>query len=352
MGLGKCPWVCDLGAAPGVGEGTLAGAANGTDRSNTLPDLALACSHAVSIFLRCRSMNRSRMVLLMLVALASVLTSGLTGCSSTAAVEEHRVALPEGMQKLAVDVENFRGIVELRGDRGSEGEAMVRAQVVTAWDADKAAREVVRESVDVEVVVDEEQPGLAVLRVRTGKSIGGQEHAVVLYIETPRVDGTRIVNEGGYVEVVGVRGALHIENRFGMIEVRTDHPVNDRVTLLNTDGPILARIGEGSEGVFDLETLDGQVSMRISAGEMSETRSGMQSFHTVLNEGQNMVLARTNAGDIRVAVTEEPQAYARMIKQTMPDLGQGLFLDGSRRHTRNLPEDEERRDPATFAPSR
>lgn len=290
------------------------------------------------------------MVLVMVLASVGMFVGCLSGCASTADVKEHRLVLPEGIQKLAVDVENFRGVVELRGDRGQEGKALVRAQVVTAWDADEAALEVVDENVSVDVIVDEEQPGLAVLRVRTSNSIDGYDHAVRLYIETPRVDGTRIRNQGGYVEVVGVRGATHIENRFGMIELRTDHPVKENVTLLNTDGPIMARLAEGSTGIFDLETLEGQASMRISAGDLGSTRSGLNMFHTVLDSGTNTVLARTNVGDITVAVTENPQAYSRLIKQTLPNVTDQWFLEGSRRHTRNLPNDTPRENPATFQP--
>ncbi len=272
----------------------------------------------------------------------------MVGCASTAMVHEHRLELPEGTRMLAVDVENFSGVVEVRGDRGQEGQAMVRAEVVTAWDADREARGRVSESVDVWAEIVEEEPGLAVLRVRTGNSIEGHEHGVRIYIESPRIDGTRIVNQGGYVEVVGVRGGTHIENRFGMIELRTDHPLTEDVTILNTDGPILVRMPPGSTGLFDLETLDGEASMSDESGDISEMRSTHETLHTMLGDGSNMVLARTNLGDVRVWVTKDAEAYSRSIKQTMPDVRSGLFLDGSRRHTRNLPDDEPRRNPPVF----
>lgn len=293
-------------------------------------------------------MNRTRYTIFSVLLLLGMSLPGMVGCASTASVHEHRLEVPEGTRMLAVDVENFRGVVEVRGDRGQEGTALVRAEVVTAWDADKATRGRVSENVDVSVEVVEEEPGLSVLRVRTDKSIAGYEHGVRIYIETPRIDGTRIVNQGGYVEVVGVRGGTHIENRFGMIELRTDHPLTEDVTILNTDGPILVRMPPGSTGIFDLETLEGESSMRDESGDLTEMKSTHETLHTVLGGGTNMVLARTNLGDVRVWVTKDAEAYSRLIKQTMPDVRSGLFLDGSRRHTRNLPDDEPRRNPAVF----
>lgn len=278
----------------------------------------------------------------------AILAANFFGCASTARVHEQRIELPEGMQKLAVDVENFWGEVELRADRGREGAAFVRAHVVTAWDADKERRAEVGERVEVDAYIEEQAPGMAVLRVRTDKQIRGHEHGVRLYIEVPRADGTRIVNEGGFVEVVGVRGATYIENRFGMIELRTDHPLTENLTILNTDGAIWVRIPPGSTGAFDLQTMEGESVLRDVSGDAGEVYATGPIFRTTLGDGTNRVLARTNSGDIRVSVMEHPQAYSRLVKRTMPSVTDGMFLEGSRRSTRNLPDDAERENPATF----
>ncbi len=286
--------------------------------------------------------TRLRTMAILGMSLAMVLAGVTGGCGTTTARHSFDLEIPPDTELLAVDVENFRGRVEIRADRGEAGTARVVSDVRSASQARKAEVDATNESVGVEAVI-EEIDGRAVLRVRTDSARARGAEEVHLYIEVPRCDGLRVVNRGGTVEAVGTGGTTHIENQDGAIEVRTDRVVERDVTLLGVDGNIYYQIPRGSRGVFSLATLDGEVAMRDFSGRSDDTYSTRRTFETTLNDGPNLVTARTNRGNIRVWVMEDPVALTRMYKGSLPDPDEYIFKQGSRRHTRNLPDDEPRR---------
>ncbi|MEO1130963.1 MAG: hypothetical protein AAFX05_14820, partial [Planctomycetota bacterium] len=169
------------------------------------------------------------------------------------------------------------------------------------------------------------------------------DHSVKLHITVPRADGVRLVNQGGLVEVVGSAGATHIENRKGSIELRTRHPMVEDVVLLAVDGNIYYQVPFGSTGQFDLETLEGRSIFRDFSGETDGTFSGsLLQIGTQLGDGGNMVVAKTNRGDVRAWVMEDPIELTRMFHIRQYDMRDHIFTDGSKRYRRNLPDDEPR----------
>jgi hypothetical protein len=268
------------------------------------------------------------------------------GCGSS---REHTYALDVAPTTglLAIDVENFAGTVEVRaGGPASQGRSRPdRASVIAdaevdASVTDDAARQEILDGIAVNADLIEDA-ARAVLRVRsTSSHAGAQDHRVHLTIIVPRADGVRIRNSGGNVVVVGTGGATQIENRFGAIEVRTDKDMNQPVTLTNVDGNIYYQVPTTSSGAFDLETLDGIVRYKDRVGSSDHVYSTGRTVHQArLNEGQSPVIARTNKGDVMVWVDKDPVALTRIIKKSFPDPRDMMFLQGSRRHTRNLPED-------------
>jgi hypothetical protein len=260
------------------------------------------------------------------------------GCT-TAEKRQYTLEVPAPTRLLAVDVENFRGRVEVRADRG--GDAVRLAARVRAGSSDQSERKAAAEAVEVDAEIEEVE-GRGTLRVRTWTTDPGAGHAVDLLIQVPRCDGLRVVNDGGDVEVVGTGGAAWIENRFGAIELRTARELSEDVTLLAVDGNIFLQVPPGSRGRFDLETLAGESVVRDRVGGTDGTYSTGPTLATTVGGGQNTILARTNRGDIRVWLMEDPEALTRLIKTTAPNTGDLLFLKGSRRSTRNLPDDAER----------
>lgn len=268
------------------------------------------------------------------------------GCNSTREYA-HVLDVSPTTGMLAVDVENFAGTVEVRaGTVATQGRSqsdrvkvMADAQVDASVSDERARQEILDGiAVNAELV---EEGARAILRVRsTSSHAGADDHRVHLSIILPRADGVRIRNAGGTVLVVGTGGATQIENRFGAIELRTDKEMNEPVTLTNVDGNIYYQVPTSSSGAFDIETLDGVVRYRDRVGSSDHVYSTGRTVHQArLNEGTNPVVARTNKGDVMVWVDKDPVALTRIIKKSFPDPVDMMFTKGSRRYTRNLPED-------------
>lgn len=272
----------------------------------------------------------------------------LTGCGQTT-LTTTTLRVPAGNPPLAVDISNFRGSVELRGEPRAK-EITVDAKVHVDSGVELATRDAYTQMVNVESTVDQTEGG-AVLRVKTtSQREQFDDHWVHLYIVVPYIDGVRIDNRGpmngfvneGDVEVVNAGGAHHITNRKGAIEVRTSRPITDPVQLTNVDGNIYYQVPLGSTGRFDMETLEGECAFKDKSGTTDETYSTRSMLQTTLAQGDNDVVCRTNLGDIRVWVRDDALDYTRVIKKSPPDIRSYMNLEGSRRYTRNLPEDTPR----------
>ena len=263
----------------------------------------------------------------------------LAACSTTAEIKRYSFPVDPGTTMLAVDVQNFRGSVEVRtGAPGSE--ARVEAQFDSAGLSTKRAEKLQAEtSVDATL---EQGDGRGVLRVVTANPDETEELASRVVVHVPRCDGLRIINRGGVVEAVGTRGATEIHNRNGGIEFRTNHAITEDVTILNTDGSIYIQVPLESTGRVDLETLEGQAVLRDYSGNAGEMIVAREAIQTTIGDAGNTITARTNSGEIRMWVMEEPEKLTRIWKIPIPNPSESYFLEGSRRFTRNLPDDEPR----------
>lgn len=268
---------------------------------------------------------------------ACLLAGSMAGCSTKRSQEfSLDVAPTTGM--LAVDVTNFNGNIELRA--GSKGDAArVEAVARVSPSVPDEQAKAILEGINVDATLDETS-ARGVLRV-TGSSLAADPatHSLDLWIFVPECDGARIDNRGGEVVVVGTTGATQITNRGGAIELRTNQPMTEPVTLTNVDGNIYYQVPATSSGAFDLETLEGTVRYRDRVASSDQMYATAKTHQARLNEGANPVMARTNRGDINVWVDKDPVALTRLIKKSFPDVRDLMFTKGSRRYTRNLPED-------------
>ncbi len=285
--------------------------------------------------------KRTRMKSGLFVLTASLLgIVGLTlgGCGATQE-RAYALELAPSTGPLAIDIENFRGSVELRGDPSLET-IQVIGRVWSDESFKKPDQEEAFAGVHITAEIEEEGP-LGTLRVRsTSLRDDIDDHHVDLLILTPRCDGLRVVNSGGLVMAVNSGGATEIVNRSGSVELRTERPMVDPVTITTTDGSIYYQVPTGSTGRFDLQTLEGLTSFIDRVGGSTESRSDARDGYTgTLNEGTNQVVARTNRGDVRVWVIEDPVALVRVFRTRLPDPRDHVFLKGPRRFTRNLPVD-------------
>lgn len=267
----------------------------------------------------------------------------LGGCSVGGGARTATLAVPPDTQVLAVDVHNVRGSVELRVDHHLT-EARVESNVAVnpgGSVSPNQEKEIIG-AVDVTAEIKSEA-GRSILKVdSTSQRPQAEDQRVDIKITVPRCDGVSIDNRGGLVMVVGAAGAHHIVNRAGVIEVRTDKPIIDPVTLTTTDGNIYYQVPPGSSGKLDLATLNGECAYRDEVSNAKDVYYTKQTFSTVLNNGENPVVARTNQGDVRVWVIKDPIGLTRAIKKSLPDFQDYLYLDGSQRFRRNLPDDEPR----------
>lgn len=267
----------------------------------------------------------------------------LSGCSGPSRAHLAELTIPEGAQVLAVDVRNLRGSVEVRVNprvRSATIESSVG--VATRDDTSPNRDQDIIDAMDVSAGVDHAD-GRAVLRVSsTSRRPDAEDQRIDLKITVPRCDGIHIENRGGLVMTVGTAGAHTITNRSGPIEVRTDKPIVDPVTLTTTDGNIYYQVPTGSTGTFDLATLSGECAFRDEVSEEKDVYYTRNELSTVLAHGDNPVVARTNKGDVRVWVIKDPVGLTRVYKKTIPDFRDLLFLDGSQRFMRNLPDDAPR----------
>jgi hypothetical protein len=273
-----------------------------------------------------------------LVVLASLVW--LVGCAGSERVTS--VETPEDLRLLAVEVENFRGQVEVRVDEGRNDVAVEGRAFGVAFENDVDADGELARAVTLDAMYDESEPGIGVVRVRTRSLREVEDHAVALRVLVPRLDGVRVVNRGGLVEVVGGRGRVEIENHQGPVEFRTDHPMRDEAQVLVTDGSVYWQVPPGSTGVYDLETLDGESVIKNRVSDADRTYASRDVVQTNVAGGNNRVVLRTNRGDLRVWLMEDPEALTRVFRGPVFDFSEGLFLKGSRRFTRNLPDDTPR----------
>lgn len=276
-------------------------------------------------------------------AAALALAAGICGCASSRSTTSE-VAVPEGTHLLALDVKNVRGSVEVRVNPRIKGAIIESTAGISTRDdfTPKNDREVVDAlSVSADLISQGETGVLKI--VSSSQRPQAEDQRVDLRITMPRCDGVNIDNRGGLVMVVGASGAHTITNREGPVEVRTNTAITDPVTLTTTDGNIYYQVPAGSSGAFDLVTLRGECAFRNEVTDVQkDTYSTREQLSTVLNNGENPVVLRTNEGDARVWVIKDPVGLTRMYKKTIPDFRDLLFLDGSQRFTRNLPDDAKR----------
>lgn len=291
-------------------------------------------------------MHRPFLLALALALLAPLMSACRTSADSA---ERHTHTLRDASSLLAVDVENFRGSVEVRVDRSFD-EIVVDGYAHGAWfETDPRAEEEAPRAITLDTWL-EEGDGVATLRVRTRTTREATDHEVAIVVRTPDCDATRVVNRGGLVELIGTDGPIDIDNREGHVEIRTDRPLNDDAQVLVVDGTVYMQIPPGSTGAYDLETLDGKVRFKNRDADATDTYSTRDSLQTILEEPSNSIVMRTNYGDLAVLVMQDPIAYTRVIRGRDVDFTEGLFLQGSRRYTRNLPDDEPRDTPPGRTP--
>lgn len=239
--------------------------------------------------------------------------------------------------RLAIDVENYAGHVDVEVDPDIEYACVKYALATDGLFLSKEQRLAGYERIGVTAEIIDQEGGSVLVARTTTDDPTNPDHRAHVRIVVPRCDGVRIVNAHGDVELVNVSGAIEVENRYGSVELRTDTPMTWPVTITTVDGNIYYQVPAGSTGMFDLMSLDGEASYKDEVGGTGSLRSTARHSTARLNAGTNQIVCRTNRGNVRAFVMENPTALTRAWKHTLPDIQESIALQGSRRHTRNLP---------------
>ncbi len=265
----------------------------------------------------------------------------LIGCSAPSRQTIITLDAPGPAERLAVDIENFRGGVIVIADP-DRTDIEIQTTIVASRKLPKADLEYVFESIAVSSAVEVEptqSDGFNTLRVRaTSLRPHATDVSSNLVIRVPRCDGARVLNTQGHVELVDVAGAMHVDNTNGAIFVRTSRPLIEPITLLTSHGNIYCQAPEGTTGVMDLHSVDGRLVLKDAFGTSTDIAYTAQHLRARLGDGTNPIVMRTNIGQVRMLLMKEPMAFTRAVKTSLPRLRKSLYLKGSRRHTLNLPD--------------
>lgn len=215
---------------------------------------------------------------------------------------------PGGPTGPAVDVENFRGRVTLRADPRADAITVV---ATTEADSDIDDEELPAVADAVAVTADtEERGGLPVIVVRSTSARTETDHRVDLEIRMPECSGARVRNAGGVVKIVGVAGAVQVDNADGPIEVRTRHVLSSPIALTTTAGEVRCLVPPGSRGDITLESDDGRVAFDgPGVTGIRKMKGSPGRFAAVIDGADNPVLLRTGSGFVLLRVVENPESY-------------------------------------------
>jgi len=231
-------------------------------------------------------------------------------CAGCAARQSLRIPIVSADRLLgtvpAVHVENWAGNVRVNVDE-TLTEPRVDATLHGVPGSVVSQSEGVRPVlwIGAEVI---EQDGHSILRILSQKEPGADRHAATdLVIALPRCQGTLIRNGGGDVTLVGVSGAVQVENglesgRGGRIELRTDAPIAEPILLANATGDIHFQVSPAAAGQIDAGTSDGRVRLVVRAGSIRNVIHDPSHWSGTLNGGTNPVTLRTRSGNIRLVV--------------------------------------------------
>ncbi len=136
-----------------------------------------------------------------------------------------------------------------------------------------------------------------------------------MLIRTPDSSTTIVRNANGVIELVGVGSQIVASSgemgsgTGGDILIRTNTPLLGPVHLSTADGDISVFMVGESAGTLELTSDDGTVVVNVENGVISNVRPDAGYYTANLNNGRNMISARTNHG--RVSFTVENNNWER-----------------------------------------
>ncbi len=247
------------------------------------------------------------------IAGAVLLASAFMGCGTA---KRERVVfdyLP-AYESLRLEVENFRGDVRIE-----VGEEHEKLEVRIVERARKEGRKVDAQGMGYDglpatlekltvttTVEDTDDPKVGVVRVVSATEFEAPEiQRCVLRITLPKVDGVRVTNHDGTVDLANVAGSVWVENTKGKVMLRTNAALEDPVTITTTEGEVNFRVTRASTGTIDAEAVDGRVILRGGSGRVNVAQNGENRLKAVLGEGGSPMVLRTTDERIKIVIDDD-----------------------------------------------
>ncbi len=242
----------------------------------------------------------------LVVAVCSLVGLALGGCTAQFNAFQIPIEGGEGLTsepvRLVVDNDAGDVIIEARPDldgprvtaiahRSGTGE---RSPVT--WDGHEGA--------STTAVVDRAS-GAPTLRV-TGRTSGHEQ--IDLYIRTPTIHGVDVRTTGGQVQLTRVSGPIRVSNAQGTgdemapIQLRTNAPLSEGVTLTTDRGDITCYASEQTAGALEMTTVDGDVRWISENGTVTNARAARGHYAGTLNGGGAPIRMSTGYGVVRLSL--------------------------------------------------
>lgn len=217
-----------------------------------------------------------------------------------------------------LEVDSFGGSIRIEAVEGMVGTTIepVRRAYLGHLRRDEA--EASLELIDYRIEVKPGALDREVLSISTTTE-HGEPHfqGVDFFIRTGELGAVNCVTKRGHVWVKNNRHGGDIDTTHGDIRLVTDFPMKDAVTLVTKEGSIDYRVAPGSTGLYDLETIGGEVYQRFTDARVVAlgVRNGPSTFFGEVGGGTNPVTIRTTYGDIRVGVVENATDVGLIISE-------------------------------------
>lgn len=222
------------------------------------------------------------------------------------------LAAPMQLTDLGLDIENPYGGVRVVVDEDFDHICMTESLLTPAFATDEL-REAFQGRVTLSTERVEAAPGMETLRVRVvALEPMRAEEGVNLTIRLPRCDGIRVRNTAGSAELVGVTGAIHVETTDGDIEVRCDEPVRAPVALIADSGNVYLQSPGGDEGRVELVSNTGKAVFTSTLEPLRGMSATTNQVRGVLSGGVHPITLRSDSGNVRMMVIEDPMGYTRV----------------------------------------
>ena len=211
--------------------------------------------------------------------------------------------------KAAIDIDNHAGSVRVEVEPWRT-EPFIKARVRSG----EKFKEEPPIDVVTEVLREEGRP--AILRIATEpKAADTRDVYADIWVRLPGNQGVRVANADGPVELMGVGGAVTVDNGRGTspggnVWLRTERRIDEPVALVTTTGHVTAVFGAEADGDLRLETDDGFVTVKADKTPTTGVEVATRSWTGTLNGGTNPIVLRSGRGAVRFYARENPEAFA------------------------------------------